>query len=199
MRTEGDLREFADADFQVSCLRFATACGMSDRLRLDLVVNDFVACAVSSRNISILSDGTPWRPLIHVKDMARGIDWAIQRGKELGNFLAVNVGSNVWNYQVRQLADAVATVVPGVSVSVNKDAPPDNRSYRVDFSLYEKLAPRYQPEVDLISAIRDLKDGLAAMGFDDASFRNSTFMRLEVLRRLEARNLIDKNLNWTTA
>jgi nucleoside-diphosphate-sugar epimerase len=197
VRTETDLREFADADFQVSCLRFATACGMSDRLRLDLVVNDFVACAVSSKNISILSDGTPWRPLIHVKDMARGIDWAIQRGKEHGNFLAVNVGSNVWNYQVRQLADAVATVVPGVTVSVNKDAPPDNRSYRVDFSLYEKLAPRYQPQVDLITAIRDLKDGLAAMGFHDASFRTSSFMRLEVLRRLEAHNLIDKNLNWT--
>jgi nucleoside-diphosphate-sugar epimerase len=144
--TEGELKMLAGPDFQVSCLRFATACGMSERLRLDLVVNDFVACAVTSGNISILSDGTPWRPLIHVKDMARGIDWAIQRTPEQGGyFLAVNVGSNVWNYQVKELAEAVASVVPGVSISINKNAPPDNRSYRVDFSLFEKLAPEYQP------------------------------------------------------
>ena len=75
---------------------------MSQRLRLDLVVNDFVACAVTSRNITILSDGTPWRPLIHVRDMARAIDWAISRGAAHGDFLAVNVGSNTWNYQVKQ-------------------------------------------------------------------------------------------------
>src|SRR5205085_2913373 len=85
--------------------RFATACGMSDRLRLDLVINDFVACAVASGNITILSDGTPWRPLIHVRDMARAIDWAVGRDREHGgDFLAVNVGSNVWNCQVKQLS-----------------------------------------------------------------------------------------------
>jgi len=74
--TETELQKLADKSFRVTCLRFATACGMSDRLRLDLVVNDFVACAVTSKNITILSDGTPWRPLIHVKDMARAFDWA---------------------------------------------------------------------------------------------------------------------------
>jgi len=79
VRTEADLQHLADPQFKVTCLRFATACGMSERLRLDLVVNDFVACAVSSGVITILSDGTPWRPLIHVKDMARAIDWAIGR------------------------------------------------------------------------------------------------------------------------
>jgi len=77
VRTEVELQKLADKNFKVTCLRFATACGMSDRLRLDLVVNDFVACAVTSGNITILSDGTPWRPLIHVKDMARAFDWAI--------------------------------------------------------------------------------------------------------------------------
>src|SRR5258706_9398787 len=97
--TEVELQKLADTTFTVTCLRFATACGMSDRLRLDLVVNDFVACAVTSKKITILSDGTPWRPLIHVNDMARAFDWAIGRGKGPFDFLAVNVGSNTLDYQ----------------------------------------------------------------------------------------------------
>src|SRR2546426_3589027 len=153
-RTEVELQKLADKNFKVTCLRFATACGMSERLRLDLVVNDFVACAVTSKSITILSDGTPWRPLIHLKDMARAIDWAIQRDRDQGgDFLAVNVGSSAWNYQVKQLADTVAKVIPDVSVSVNHKAQPDSRSYRVDFSLFEELAPRHQPQVDLLTAV----------------------------------------------
>lgn len=200
VRTEADLRGIADRGFRVTCLRFATACGMSDRLRLDLVVNDFVACAVSARNITILSDGTPWRPLIHVRDMARAIDWAIERDRERGgDFLAVNVGSNVWNYQVKELADAVATVIPDVTISVNKNAPPDNRSYRVDFSLYESLAPSHQPQVDLLTAVAELQEGLGTMGFKDANFRASKFMRLEVLKQLGARGLLDSDLRWSAS
>jgi nucleoside-diphosphate-sugar epimerase len=199
VRTEVELQKIADKNFTVTCLRFATACGMSDRLRLDLVVNDFVACAVTSKNITILSDGTPWRPLIHVKDMARAFDWAIGRTGAHGDFLAVNVGSNGWNYQVKDLAEAVAKVVPGVSISVNKNAPPNNRSYRVDFSLFERLAPEHQPRVDLLTAIAELKEGLGAMGFSDRNVRNSNFMRLEVLKRLRAKGILDGNLNWTGA
>src|SRR6185503_4928201 len=110
---ETDLARLADERFKVTCLRFATACGMSDRLRLDLVLNDFVAGAVASKKISILSDGTAWRPLIHVKDMARAIDWSIQRESSRGgSFLTVNVGDDRWNYQVKDLAEAVARVIP---------------------------------------------------------------------------------------
>ena len=199
VRTEAELQKLADKNFSVTCLRFATACGMSQRLRLDLVVNDFVACAVASGNITILSDGTPWRPLIHVRDMARAIDWAVSRGAAHGDFLAVNVGSNTWNYQVKQLAEAVAKVIPGVSISINKNAPPDNRSYRVDFGLYEKLAPMHQPQVDLLTTIRELKAALEAMGFNDPQFRGSKYMRLEVLKRLREQGLIDGNLVWTGA
>jgi nucleoside-diphosphate-sugar epimerase len=195
--TEPELQLLADAQFQVTSLRFATACGMSDRLRLDLVVNDFVACAVASRNITILSDGRPWRPLIHVKDMARAIDWAIGRRPESGgHFLAVNVGSNAWNYQVRDLAQAVARVVPNVDISINKNAQPDNRSYRVDFSLYEKLAPLHQPQFDLHGAVAELRDGLEMMGFVDRNFRSSTLMRLNVLTSLREQGLLDQDLHW---
>ena len=197
IRTETELEKLAGKDFTVTCLRFATACGMSERLRLDLVVNDFVACAVTSKNITILSDGTPWRPLIHIRDMARAFDWAIGRDAKHGQFLAVNVGSDEWNYQVKDLAEAVAKVVPGVTVSINKKAPQDSRSYRVDFALYRKLAPDHQPEVDLMTTIRELKSGLEAMGFSDPNFRSSKFMRLEVLKWLREKGLLDGNLEWT--
>lgn len=197
VRTEAELQGLADSSFKVTCLRFSTACGMSERLRLDLVVNDFVACAVTSKNITILSDGTPWRPLIHIKDMSRAMDWAIQRDPAAGgDFLAVNVGSSTWNYQVKELAEAVAKVIPDVAISINRNAAPDNRSYRVDFSLFERLAPQHQPQIDLFTAVRELKEGLEAMSFVDAEFRNSQYMRLQVLRRLRAQELLDEKLEW---
>ena len=140
---EKELEPLASGDFRITCLRFATACGMSERLRLDLVLNDFVASAVASGKITILSDGTPWRPLIHVKDMARAIDWGIERPLSAGGpFLVVNAGTNEWNYQVRDLAEAVVRIIPGTEVSINKDAQPDKRSYRVNFNLFQSLAPQ---------------------------------------------------------
>jgi nucleoside-diphosphate-sugar epimerase len=198
VRTEQDLQGLADGTFKVTSLRFSTACGMSDRLRLDLVVNDFVACAIASGEITILSDGTPWRPLIHVKDMALAIDWGIQRDRTAGgDFLAVNVGSSEWNYQVRELAEAVVEIIPDVSVTINKDAQPDKRSYRVDFGLFERLAPRFQPQVGLLTAIRELRLALEEMGFHDENFRNSLYMRLKALTKLRETGLLDGNLEWT--
>lgn len=195
--SERDLAGMADQNFTVTSLRFATACGMSDRLRLDLVLNDFVACAVSTGKITILSDGTPWRPLIHVADMARAIDWAIQReAHSEGPFLAVNVGSNEWNYQVKDLAAAVAAQIPGAEVAINKDAAPDKRSYQVDFGLFRELAPEHQPQVDLDSAVTGLRDGLESMGFADDDFRNSSSMRLRVLTQLREKGYLDDNLRW---
>lgn len=192
--TEESLRQAELGGLQVRCLRFATACGMSPRLRLDLVLNDFVACALATREITVLSDGTPWRPLIDVRDMARAIDWAITSSQEAGPFVAVNVGSDEWNYQVRDLAQAVADAVPGTSVSINTDAPPDKRSYRVDFALWRALAPRHQPRVSLAESIAALRDGLGAIGFADPGFRNSRLIRLKVLQRLMAEGHVDAAL-----
>ncbi|MFQ5470223.1 MAG: NAD-dependent epimerase/dehydratase family protein [Gammaproteobacteria bacterium] len=198
--TENELQSLASDDFKVTCLRFATACGMSKRLRLDLVLNDFVACAVTSGKITILSDGTPWRPLICVDDMARAIDWAIQRNPEQGgSFLAVNAGSNQWNYQVKDLAQAVADIIPGVDISINKDAQPDKRSYQVSFDRFAELAPDYQPQVDLHTAIKALYDGLTKMELKDADFRNSDLMRLKVLTRLRNEGLLTEQLEWQTS
>lgn len=193
VNAEKGLLPLADTDFQITCLRFATACGYSDRLRLDLVLNDFVASAIAVKKISILSDGTPWRPLIHVKDMASAMDWAIQR-KDGGDFLVINTGSNTWNYQVKELAAAVQQLFTGVEVDINLNAQPDKRSYRVSFDLYEKLAPAHQPQVSLLEAVKDLKTGLEGIGFNDKQFRESQLIRLRMIQLLMDKKILDAQL-----
>jgi nucleoside-diphosphate-sugar epimerase len=185
---------------RVSCLRFATACGMSDRLRLDLVLNDFVASALTSGAITVLSDGTPWRPLIDVRDMARALDWAAHRSLEAGgSFLCVNAGSDEWNHCVRDLAEAVSRTIAGTSVSINRDAAPDPRSYRVDFSLFRSLAPDHQPRVELAQAIDLLRAGVAGVGSIGADFRQSRYMRLHMLQSHIAAGRLSPELRWAQA
>lgn len=196
--TERGLATLADDRFIVTCLRFATACGMSPRLRLDLVLNDFVASALVTGTIKILSDGTPWRPLIHVDDMARAIEWALIRPSDpsCGVHVVVNTGSNDWNYQVRQLADAVADELGNVGVEVNPSPAPDKRSYRVDFSLYQRIAPSHQPQVTLGLAIAGLLAGIRDSKVD-ASFRTGPYIRLHVLANHVQTGRLDEHLRWT--
>lgn len=196
---ETTLAAEATDDFTVTCLRFATACGMSPRLRLDLVLNDFVASAVATKRITVLSDGSPWRPLIDVRDMARAIDWAIGRDRRAGGkFLTVNAGSDRWNYQVKDLAQAVADVIPGVDLSINRSAEPDRRSYRVDFGLFRELAPLHQPQRELEDTILALREGLEGMNFRDPDFRNSQFVRLKALAHLRSQGHLTEELRWAT-
>jgi nucleoside-diphosphate-sugar epimerase len=197
VQAESDLRALAADDFCVTSLRFGTACGMSDRLRLDLVLNDFVAAAVASGRITLLSDGSAWRPLIHVRDMARAIDWALRRTPESGGpFLAVNAGRDEWNYRVRDLAEAVADVVRGAEISIKGGAQADRRSYRVSFDLFRRLALDYQPQIELNDAVRELRDGLARMNFADENFRGSQLMRLKVIECHQRRGLLSDRLEW---
>lgn len=197
IETEKALAKIDRGAMTVTCLRFATACGMSDRLRLDLVLNDFVACALANGEITVLSDGTPWRPLIDVRDMARAIDWAAHRKADNGGaFVVANAGSDVWNYQVKELAEAVARAVPGTKVSINLQAPPDKRSYRVDFSRFRGLAPGHVPQVSLDQSIAMLREGLSGMGFADRNFRNSQQIRLRVLEDHIAAGRLLPSLRW---
>jgi nucleoside-diphosphate-sugar epimerase len=196
--TEQALVQLDPRDAVITSLRFSTACGMSPRLRLDLVLNDFVASAIAAREITVLSDGTPWRPLIDVRDMARAIEWALIRDPaQAGQYVAVNVGTEEWNYQVKELAAAVAEAIPGTTVSINTNAPPDKRSYRVDFSLYKQIAPNHQPQVTLHESVALLKDGLERMAFQNADFRTSTYMRLKVLEKHREEGRLDADLYWS--
>lgn len=195
VRSEEELASLADDTFKVTCLRFATACGMSERLRLDLVLNDFVAGAITSGEITILSDGSPWRPLINVLDMARAIRWGHERDKHNGgNYVVVNTGSNTWNYQVRDLAHEIQHLMPEVKVSINTNAAPDKRSYRVNFDMFKALAPNHQPVFGLKETIQDLIKGLREIEFQDANFRKSTLIRLNVINRLLETGEVDAEL-----
>jgi nucleoside-diphosphate-sugar epimerase len=192
---ERDLAPLADDGFTVTCLRFATACGMSDRLRLDLVLNDFVAGAISKGEINIMSDGTPWRPLINVRDMGKAIIWGIERNAlSGGNYLVINTGSNQWNYQVKDLANAIHETLTETNVSINKDAQPDKRSYRVSFDQFEKLAADYAPAYNLEQTIKDLIEGLQKIDFRDTNYRQSGLIRLHVVNELLSQNILNSNL-----
>jgi nucleoside-diphosphate-sugar epimerase len=191
------LKELADDKFTITALRFATACGFSPRLRLDLVLNDFVSSGFLNHKIEILSDGSPLRPLIHVKDMARAIEWAsIRLNENGGSFLVVNAGSNDWNYQIKELANKVKEIIGNVEISINPNAVSDTRSYKVDFSLFNELAANYTPKISLDDAVNDLLSGLKAMKFRDVEFRDSHLIRLKTLTNLIDLKILNANLKW---
>ncbi len=195
--SENYLQSLADDNFIVTALRFSTAAGMSCRLRLDLVLNDFVYSAVNEGVIKILSDGTPWRPIINVKDMARAIEWAaLRENSNGGNFVAVNVGSNTANYQVVDLANEVARLIPGTEIRINKNASPDKRSYKVNFDLFKTLAPQHQNQYTLEDTILELKEGIEQLGVRNMRQVASDLIRLNVLQNLLSTNQIDLGLHW---
>ncbi len=195
--TEQALEQLEAPDMTITCLRFATACGQSPRLRLDLVLNDFVATALSTGEIKVLSDGTPWRPLIDVKDMARAMEWAIKRDAENGGrFVSINAGRNENNYQVFQLAEAVAKAIPGTRVSINKDALPDLRSYQVDFTRYATAAPDHQPAVSLSESIERLVGGLTSARDAGREVIPAAAKRLTTLERLIDAGRLSDDVRW---
>ena len=183
--SEEALYKISDDNFKVISLRFATACGMSSRLRLDLVLNDFVANAILFNEIKILSDGLAWRPLIDVKDMAKSIEWAIQvsNKKIEKNFLCLNAGSNNWNYKVVDLAKEVSKVIGPISIKVGEKKEIDKRSYKVDFTKFSKIAPEVDIDTNLNTTIKNLANGIKNIKFLNKNFRESDFMRLNMLKK----------------
>jgi nucleoside-diphosphate-sugar epimerase len=195
---EEKLKAIADENFVITCLRFATACGGSPRLRLDLVLNDFVASALLKKKIEILSDGMPFRPLIDVEDMCKAIHWAQNRTKENGgHFLALNIGFEDWNFRIKDLAYAVSQEIKDTSVEINSNAAPDKRSYKVDFSLYKALAPENQNSKTLTTTILEILNTIKKSSFRNQDFRNSHLFRLNTLTQLRESKAIDSLLYWT--
>jgi nucleoside-diphosphate-sugar epimerase len=195
--TEQALSKLNAPDMVVTCLRFATACGFSPRLRLDLVLNDFVATALSTGEIKVLSDGTPWRPLIDVHDMARAIEWALTRDAENGGqFLAINAGRDDHNHRVSDLAQAVADKIPGTRISINENAPPDKRSYQVDFRRFCEIAPDHQPVISLSQSIDRLIDGLTAAKNAHREVIPADTKRLAILENHMNAGRISADVRW---
>ncbi len=195
VNAEKKLKNISSKKFKIISLRFATAAGLSDNLRLDLVFNDFIANATLKKEIELLSSGSSWRPLIHVNDMARAFHWAIEY-KLNKNFLAVNIGSEKWNFRIIDLAKKIAKKIKGVNIRIN-DSNVDKRSYRVDFSLFKKIAPKYQPSMKFETAVKQLEYFFKKEKSALKNFRNSPkWSRLSRLNHLIKNKKINKKLYW---
>ena len=200
VEAENLLMNIADNKFVITCLRFATACGASPRLRLDLVLNDFVVNALLNKKIDILSDGTPWRPLIAVQDMCEAIDWAMNRpANNGGSFLPINTGFSDWNFTIKDIAQMVSNTIPGTVININPAAQVDKRSYKVDFSLYQTLSGNISPRMSMADTILILKYLILESGFKDQNYRDSLFIRLHALRSSVEKGLLDQKLQWNNA
>ena len=202
INTELNLGEIVNNNnTMISCLRFATACGFSPNLRLDLVLNDFVATALSTKSIKILSNGSPWRPLIDVEDMSRAIYWSCHR-KTGKNFEILNVGASACNYKIIDLANAVKNIFKDemkvdIKVEVNLNAEPDKRSYKVNFDKFYSLAEQnFLPRVSLSESIKRLIYGTKPFSLRLLNENRDYLIRLKVLKSLKNSNLLDDNLYW---
>ena len=193
--TEEKLRQLNLSKTKVVCLRFATACGQSPRVRLDLVLNDFVASALTTGKIEVLSDGSPWRPLIDVEDMSNFIRLAML-DKSLPYHIVLNAGYNVANYQIKELAIAVSEMT-NTDLSINENSAPDKRSYKVNFSRIERRYDVTQPVKKLEDSINDLMKLYSETNLINKDFRNSNWIRLNHLNYLKERGLITESLKWS--
>lgn len=188
---ERDLKPLADDRFCPVFLRFATAYGASPRMRFDIVLNNLIAHAYTSGRILMMSDGTPWRPIIHVEDMARAFVAALEADADEIRGEAFNVCRTENNYQIRELAEIVADTVPGSRIDYATDAGPDNRSYRVSSSKIERHIPGFVPQWDARRGAQQLYDAVKACDLKVEDFEGRKYKRLAQLEALVAEGRLD--------
>jgi nucleoside-diphosphate-sugar epimerase len=196
VRAERDLSTLADDGFSPIFLRNATVYGYSRRLRLDLVVNDFVASAFTTGEVLIKSDGTPWRPLVHVGDVARAALAAIEAPRETVHNQAFNIGRTKENYQVRDIADVVKDALPGTHVTYADGGAPDTRCYRVDFSKAEEALPGFAPIWTLPDGVQELVEAYRRHGLKKEDLSSSRFIRLRRIQALQEAGRLGSDLRW---
>ena len=199
VRTEEDVCKLADRSFSPVFMRNATAYGVSPRLRADVVLNNLVCWAHTTGRIRIMSDGTPWRPIVHVQDISRAFVAALAAPREAIHNQAFNVGANGENYQVRELADIVRGTVAGCTVEYAAGAGPDPRSYRVDFSKLMRTFPDFRPQWNASFGAKDLYDALQEAQITLADFQGRRFIRLAQIKHLIDRGRLDGQLRWSRA
>jgi nucleoside-diphosphate-sugar epimerase len=183
VETESAVSELADAGFTPVYLRNSTAYGHSPMLRIDLVVNNLLACALASGEIRIMSDGTPWRPLAHCRDIARAFIAFMLAPRERVSNKAVNIGGNSENYRVQDVADQVKRLMPSARITFTGEVGADPRNYRVKFDLLNTLLPGFRLEYCLASGMEELHRKLVEHSFSKADWDGDRFVRLRTLRK----------------
>ena len=196
IKAEENLQLLANNDFKIKCLRFATACGASPRIRLDLVLNDFVASSLLNKKIDILSDGKPLRPIIDVEDMSKAIVWAATTNTPLSNFIALNIGFNDLNFTIKELAEIVRSVIGNTIININYNASPDRRSYKVNFNYYKELAPECIKFKPVEVSVQEIAKLIVDSNFNENNFRSGHLIRLNALNYLINMNHVNQNLFW---
>lgn len=196
VKVEQEVSQLADDNFSPTFLRNATAYGVSPRLRFDLVLNNLVAWAFTTGRIYIKSDGTPWRPIVHIEDISRALIAVLEAPRKLIHNQAFNVGRNEDNYQIRQLAEIVGEVVPNCNIEYAKDGGPDKRCYRVDCSKITKIIPEFQPQWNARKGAQELYDVYQKVGLTLEEFEGEKYQRIAHLKSLISRQLLNSNLRW---
>jgi nucleoside-diphosphate-sugar epimerase len=196
VRVEEALHALADDTFSPVYLRASTAYGMSPRIRFDLVVNNLTAWAFTTGRVHLKSDGTPWRPIVHVEDICRAYLAALEAPREAVHDQAFNVGTTSENYQIRELADIVQDVVPGSQVSFAADAGPDKRCYRVDCNRIARTLHGFKPQWTARRGVEQLYQAYKTIGLQLEDFEGPRFMRIAHIKALVDEGLLDANLRW---
>lgn len=194
---ECELKKMSGGEFTITCFRPSTVFGASPKLRCDIVYNNLVACAYTTGKIEIKSDGTPWRPVIHVNDASNAFIAGLRAPTELVANEAFNIGINNGNFTVRQLAEAAQQVVQGSSLTFTGEHGSDSRTYQVSFKkILSRLNDYFRPEWDLIRGGKQLVDLFARIGFTESDFRHEKCNRLMHLKKLIESKKLSEELRW---